>query len=108
MIVKWEQLKRILTLEVTFRATNDEYESYTIPDHLVLRIVHSDYDGGIYTANYVQLYNLEDDGFKETVCVIQLEGTPEDPISFNIEGGEVDLMVFRHETPNELFWPVLN
>lgn len=105
MLVKWEQLKRILILEESFAMTGDDYESYVIPDNLVIQVVHRDFDNHIYTAQSVQL--IADDGCRATAtCVIQLEGQQEEPVAINIQNGEIEVSVFRLDTPNELFWPV--
>ena len=106
MFVKWEQLKRILVLEESFGQSCGTVENYTIPDHMVIRFVHSQLDNFVYSASHIQLVPEEGDDGEDIICNIYAEGESECPFAM-VVGSEdaVDLHVFTSNTPNELFWP---
>lgn len=102
--VTWPQLRRLLNIDETFAATGGDFESYTVMDRYMIRVRHEAFDNEVYTVDqYVQLIKDEEDD--SVVCVIQLEGQSEEPLSFDIAEGTVEIEMFSKCTPPMMFAP---
>lgn len=76
--------------EALLKNDANAYNSYTVPDDTVIQLVPpGNDDSEFYTVTYVQVVSPIDKDKKLTsgplVCIIQLEGLPEDPINIKMD-----------------------